>query len=51
MCENYYPQLFLEDCQYIVLQKEVTRHTEDLEISSDEENSDEENSDTVNSIE
>ena len=31
--ENCYPQVFLEDCKYIVKEKEVTRHiTEDLKF-------------------
>ena len=35
MGKNYCLQLFLEECQYIVEEKEVTRHiTRDLKISS-----------------
>ena len=35
MVKNYYFQLFLEECKYIVKEKEVTRHiTRDLKISS-----------------
>ena len=46
MSNNYYPQVFLEECKYIVNKKEVTRNiTEDLEISSDSDESDEEDSD------
>ena len=26
MGKNYYPQVFLEECKYIVNEKEVTRH-------------------------
>ena len=34
MAKNYYPHVFLEECKYIVKEKEVTRHiTEDLEVS------------------
>ena len=37
MSKNHYPQVFLEECKYIVKEKEVTRHiTEDLESSLDE---------------
>ena len=40
MGKSCYPELFLEECKYIV---EVIIHiTEKLEISSEEENSDEE---------
>ena len=36
MGRNYYPQVFLEGCKYIIKEKEVTRHiTGDLEIYSD----------------
>ena len=44
MGKSYYRQVFLEECKYIVKEKEVTRHiTEDLEMSSDDSNeSDEE---------
>ena len=35
MGKNCYPQLFLEECKYIVKEKQVTRHiTEELKISS-----------------
>ena len=31
MVKNYYPQVFLQECKYIVKEKEVTRHiTEDF---------------------
>ena len=37
MGTKYYPQVFSEECKYIVKEKKVTRYiTEDLEISSDE---------------
>ena len=43
MCENYYPQVFLEECKNIVKEKEVTKYiNDDLETSSDEEQSDDE---------
>ena len=43
MVKNYYPQVFLEECKYIVKEKKVTRNiTGDLEISSDSDESDEE---------
>ena len=43
MSKNYYPQVFLKECKYIV-KKKVTRNIiENLDISSDEENSDEKN--------
>ena len=49
MNKNYYLKLLLEECKYIVKEKEVTRrNTEDLEMPSDEsekEESDGENSD------
>ena len=52
MGKNYYPQVFLGECKYIVKEKEVTRHIiEDLEISPDVENSYEENSNKENFIE
>ena len=38
--ENYYPQMFFEECKYIVKEKEVTKYTnEDLKISSDSDES------------
>ena len=37
MGKNYYPQVFLEECKYIIKENEVIRHiTEDLQISSDD---------------
>ena len=50
--KNYYPQVFLEECKYVVKQKKMSECiTDDIKISSDsdkkdpdEENSDEENS-------
>ena len=43
MGKNCYPQVFLEECKYIVKEKEVARHiTEDLKISSDSDDTDEE---------
>ena len=41
--KNYYPQVFLEECKYILFKKkEIIRHNKkDSEISSDEESSDE----------
>ena len=37
MVENYYPQVFLEECKYIVKKKAVTKYiNEDLEIPSDD---------------
>ena len=49
--ENYYPQLFLEECKYVVKEKMMPEYISDkLEISSDSHraNSDEENSDEEN---
>ena len=38
--ENYYPQVFLEECKYIVNEKERTNHTnEDLKIYSNSKES------------
>ena len=61
---NYYPQLFLEECKYVVKEKKMPKYIiDDIEISSnsdrensdkkncDDENSDEENSDQENSNE
>ena len=45
--KNYYPQVFLEECKYVVKEKKIPKYiTDDIEISSDSdrENSDEENS-------
>ena len=44
--KNYYPQVFLEECIYVVKEKKIPKYIIDnVEISSDsdEENSDEEN--------
>ena len=57
--KNYYPPVFLEECKYVVKEKEIPKYIIDyIEISSDshrknsdEENSDEENSDEANSDE
>ena len=54
--KNYYPQLFLEECKYVIKEKKMLEYiTGDIEISSDsdredsdEENSSEENSDEEN---
>ena len=59
--KNYYPQVFLEECKYVVKEKKIPKYIiDDIEISSDsdeenfdkeisdEENSDEENSDEEN---
>ena len=49
---NYYSQVFLEECKYVVKEKNMLEYiTDDIEISSDSdrENSDEENSDEENS--
>ena len=45
--KNYYPQVLLEECKYVVKEKRMARYiTDDTEIStdSDREDSDEENS-------
>ena len=46
--KNYYPQVFLEECKYVVKEKKKSKFiTDNKEISSDDfdkENSDEENS-------
>ena len=35
--KNYYPQLFLEECKYIVKEKKINKYIiDDLELSSDE---------------
>ena len=40
--KNYYPQVFLEECKYVVKEKKITKYIiDDIEISSD---SDRENS-------
>ena len=46
--KNYYPQVFLEECKYIVKEKKIPKYIiDDTEISSDSDrqNSDKENSD------
>ena len=50
--KNYYLQVFLEECKYVVKEKKIPKYIiDDIEISfdSDRENSDEENSDEENS--
>ena len=57
--KNYYPQVFLEECKYIITEKKIPKYIiDDIEISSDSdrenyhrENADEENSDEENSNE
>ena len=52
--KNYYPQVFLEECKYVVKEEKIPKYIiEDIEVSSDseKENSDEENSDEKNSDE
>ena len=52
--KNYYPQVFLEECKYVVKEKKIPKYIIDnIEISSDSdrENSDEENSNEENSDE
>ena len=40
--KNYYPQVFLEECKYVVKEKKIPKYiTDDIKISSD---SDRENS-------
>ena len=44
--KNYYPQVFLEECKYVVKEKKIPKYLiDDIEIfsDSDEKNSDEEN--------
>ena len=46
--KNYYPQVFLEECKYVVKEKKIPKYIIDnIEISSDSHggNSDKENSD------
>ena len=50
---NYYPQVFLEECKYLVKEKKISKYIiEKIEISSDSDrensNSDEENFDEEN---
>ena len=44
MGKNYYPQVFLEECKYVITEKKINNSiTDDAEISdSDKDNSDEE---------
>ena len=52
--KKYYSQVFLEDCKYIIKEKEIPKYIiDDIEISSDfdREDSDEENSNEENSSE
>ena len=52
--KNYHPQVFLEECKYVVKEKKIPKYIiDDIEISSDtdRENSDEESSDKENSNE
>ena len=52
--KSYYPQVFLEECKYVVKEEKIPKYIiEDIEVSSDseKENSDEENSDEKNSDE
>ena len=47
--KNYYPQVFLQECKFVVKEKKMSQYIiEDTEISSDvcdKEDSDKENSD------
>ena len=52
--KSYFPQVFLEECKYVVKEKTIPQYIiDDIEISSDSdrENSDEENSDKETSHE
>ena len=52
--KNYYPQVFLEECKYVVKEKKMPQYvTDDIEVSSDSdrEGSDGENSNEENSHE
>ena len=45
--KNYYPQVFLEECKYVVKEKKIPKYIiDDIEVSSDSdrEDFDEENS-------
>ena len=49
-CKNYYPQLFLEKCKYVVKEKKMPillyideYITEEIEISSDDSNREDSN--------
>ena len=51
---NYYPQVFLEECKYVIKEKKILKYNfDDIEISSDsdKEDSDEEDFDEENSDE
>ena len=52
--KDYYPQVFLEECKYVVKNKKTSKFiTDNIEISSDDsdrENSDEENSNEENQM-
>ena len=47
--KNYYPQVFLEECKYVVKEKEISSDSD--RVYSDEENSNEGNSNEQNSYE
>ena len=50
--KNYYLQVFLEECKYVVKEKKIPKYIiDDIELSSvsDKKNSDRENSDEENS--
>ena len=50
--KSYYPQVFLEECKYVVKEKKIPKYIpKDVESFFDEENSDEQNSDKENSDE
>ena len=50
--KNYYPQVFLEECKYVVKEQKIPKYIiDDIEIFSGEENSSEENSSEENSNE
>ena len=52
--KNYYPQVFLEECKYVIKEKKMPEYiTDDIEISSDSgrEDSDKEIFNEENSVE
>ena len=50
--KNYYPQVFLKECKYVVNEKKITMYIyNDISSDSDRENSNEEKSDKDNSDE
>ena len=53
--KNYYPQVFLEECKYVVKEKKMPEYiTDDIELSSDDSDKgdyDEENSNEENTYE